>query len=217
MSFTVTTRVAMAHLRGRRQLSPPGSPHPTATSPANPTTTSAVRGEASLVSCAARRLHRVADVDSGTRPATPTRPTSLPNSPSAGHCRTAAPSYPLARPRPSWWWAATVPSLAASSCTCALRPDRNANPPRSKWRQGWAVPQAGREDCLVTSSPCRPRGTPRLLRRCCVVRMAIGRSGFQCHLGCKRSSDPGNSAHDRQAAGARRRSSARARLRAPSH
>src|SRR5947199_7481954 len=48
MSLTVTTRVAMAHLR-RRQLNPPAWPHPTATSPANPTTTSAVRGEASLV------------------------------------------------------------------------------------------------------------------------------------------------------------------------
>src|SRR4051794_18624554 len=51
MSFTVTTRVDMAHLRGRRQLNPPGSPHPTATSPVNPTTTSAVRGEASLDLC----------------------------------------------------------------------------------------------------------------------------------------------------------------------
>ena len=49
----VTTRVATAHLQAG-QLNPSAWPNPTATSPANPTTTSAVRGEASLdlVRCA---------------------------------------------------------------------------------------------------------------------------------------------------------------------
>ncbi len=45
ISFTVTTRVATAHLRGRRQLNPPAWPHPTAASPADLTTTSAVRAK----------------------------------------------------------------------------------------------------------------------------------------------------------------------------
>jgi hypothetical protein len=51
MSFTVTTRLQARHGAPpeRRRLSPPAWPHPTETSPANPTTTSAVRGEASLV------------------------------------------------------------------------------------------------------------------------------------------------------------------------
>jgi hypothetical protein len=59
-------------------------------------------------------------------------------------------------------------------------------------KMGWAVPHAGWEDRLVTC-PCRARGTPRLPRRCCVVHMAIARSGSQCHPGCKRRSAPGSS------------------------
>jgi hypothetical protein len=48
-SFTVTTRVAIGCLRGSSvSATSPACSHPTATSPTNPTTTSAVRGEASL-------------------------------------------------------------------------------------------------------------------------------------------------------------------------
>src|SRR4051812_143849 len=51
MSLTVTTRLAIGCLRGNGvSATPPACSHPTATSPTNPTTTSAVRGEASLVS-----------------------------------------------------------------------------------------------------------------------------------------------------------------------
>jgi len=95
-------------------------------------------------------------------------------------------------------------------------PRPHANRPRPRPRHGWAVPQAGGKIAQVTSCPYRPRGTPPLLRRCCVAHMAIGHSGFQYHLGCKRGSDPVSPAHDRRAAGARRRSSARVQLRAPS-
>ena len=48
MSFTVTRRVAIGCLREGVSTTPPPCPHPTATSPAKPTTASAVRGEASL-------------------------------------------------------------------------------------------------------------------------------------------------------------------------
>jgi hypothetical protein len=65
----------------------------------------------------------------------------------------------------------TVPSLAASRWSCALSPDRNANPPRPRprSRQGWAVPHAGREDRLVTSCPCRARARRRAAQRPCVM------------------------------------------------
>jgi hypothetical protein len=60
--------------------------------------------------------------------------------------------------------------LAASRWSCALSPDRNANPPRPRprSRQGWAVPHAGREDRLVTSCPCRAQARRRAAQRPCV-------------------------------------------------
>src|SRR5690349_10709995 len=94
MSFTVTTRVAIGCLRGSGvSPTPPACPHPTATSPTNPTTTSAVRGEASLVS---------GPLADKTRAYWPLAIGGYALGAPDDHQRTAAPGqHPRARPSPS--------------------------------------------------------------------------------------------------------------------
>jgi len=123
---------------------------------------------------------------------------------------------PFTRRKPSWWRPASVPSPTGTSVRLRRGPDRTRiDQDQDRVTAGPCRRQVGR---LLRSPLCpyRPRGTPPLLRRCCVAHMALGHSGFQYQLGCKRGSDPVSPAHDRRAAGARRRSSARVQLRAPS-